>query len=228
MVILFDIDGTLIDHDSAEEIAVTALRDRMAPAEDSALFLRQWRVAFERHYARYLAGELSIYEQRRERLREVLDSALSDDDVDRLSASYIDRYLAECRLYPDVRPALTQLAAYPMGIISNGDLRQQQHKLQQAGIGHYFGPWIVSGECGTAKPARRIFELACGAMGVPPSHAVYVGDRRDIDAEAACAAGLHGIWLDRSGVSTEDDPPHRMRSLSELPAAMARIEETLK
>jgi FMN phosphatase YigB (HAD superfamily) len=28
-----------------------------------------------------------------------------------------------------------------------------------------------------AKPARGIFELACDSMGVPPSQAIYVGDR---------------------------------------------------
>src|SRR5579872_802266 len=67
MVILFDIDGTLIDHDAAEVIAIAALRGKIEHIEDAAGFLRRWRSAFELHYSRYLAGELSIQQQRRER-----------------------------------------------------------------------------------------------------------------------------------------------------------------
>jgi putative hydrolase of the HAD superfamily len=215
MVILFDIDGTLIDHDAAEAIAVAALRRALRFQEEDSLFLRRWRVALERHYDRYLAGELTLQEQRRERFREVFGGALSDGDADRWSAAFLDEYLPACSLYPDVVPALAELADYPMGIISNGERTQQSRKLQQNGIGHHFRELILSDECGTAKPARRIFDLACDAMGVAPSEAVYVGDRRDIDAEAAREAGLHGIWLDRSGLG--EDSPWRIQSLAELP-----------
>jgi putative hydrolase of the HAD superfamily len=112
-----------------------------------------------------------------------------------------------------------------MGIISNGERSQQEYKLVRTGIHHYFGPLILSGECGMAKPARGIFELACDLMGVSPSQAVYVGDRRDVDAEAARSAGLHGIWLDRFGASDDGDPRRRIGSLSALPAALALIEQ---
>jgi putative hydrolase of the HAD superfamily len=226
MVILFDIDGTLIDHDAAEAIAVSALRGRTEHTEDAIGFLRRWRSAFERHYKRYLAGELSIQQQRRERFREVFDPKLSDAAADQLSALYIDEYLAACELYSDVKPALAELAAYPMGIISNGERSQQQYKLVKTGIDHYFGPLILSGECGVAKPAQGIFKLACGSMGVSPSQAAYVGDRRDVDAEAARSVGMHGIWLDRLGASSDSDPRRRIGSLSALPATILLIKQT--
>jgi FMN phosphatase YigB (HAD superfamily) len=57
MVILFDIDGTLIDHDAAEVIATAALRVKTEHTEDATGFLRRWRSAF---------GELSIQQQRRQ------------------------------------------------------------------------------------------------------------------------------------------------------------------
>jgi putative hydrolase of the HAD superfamily len=226
MVILFDIDGTLIDHDGAEVIAVAALRGRTEHTEDAAGFLRRWRSAFERHYNRYLAGEISIQQQRRERLREVFDPNLPDAVADQLSALYIDEYLAACELYSDVKPALAQLTDYPMGIVSNGELSQQQHKLVSTGIAHYFDSLVLSGECGVAKPAPDIFELACDQMGVSPSQAVYVGDRRDVDAEAARGVGMHGVWLDRFGASDDGDPRSRIGSLSVLPAAIKLIEKS--
>jgi putative hydrolase of the HAD superfamily len=173
-----------------------------------------------------LAGELSIQQLRRERFREVLDLNLSDAAADGLSASYIDQYLAACELYSDVKPALAQLASYPMGIISNGERSQQLHKLLKTGIDHYFDQLTLSGECGVAKPAPGIFELACHSMGVSPSQAIYVGDRRDVDAEAARSAGMHGIWLDRSGASDHNESSVRIVSLSELPGTITVIEQT--
>jgi putative hydrolase of the HAD superfamily len=112
MIVLFDIDGTLIDHDAAEAIAVAALRGRMECAEDAAAFLLRWRRAFERHYDRYLAGELSIQQQRRERFREVFDPNLSDTAADQQSTLYVGEYLAACELYSDVKPALDPLGGH--------------------------------------------------------------------------------------------------------------------
>ena len=224
MVILFDIDGTLIDHNQAEAIAVAALRHRLGVSEPGGAFLERWRTALERHYSGYLAGELSIQEQRRERLREVVEPTLSDTAADELIAAYIDDYLLACRLYSDVEPTLARLSAYRMGIISNGERNQQQGKLERTGIAHYFDALILSTECGMAKPAPGIFQLACVSMGVPPSQAVYVGDRQDVDAEAARRAGLLGIWLNRSAVAHNDDPRTRIDSLLTLPTALWLLE----
>jgi putative hydrolase of the HAD superfamily len=224
MVILFDVDGTLIDHDQAETVVVAALHRRLGHPGPVGDFYDQWRNALERHYARYLAGELSIQEQPRARLREVVDPTLSDLDANRLISTYLDDYLVACRLYPDVEPTLAQLTAYRLGIILNSELTQQRTKLARNGIAHHFGVMIMSADCGIAKPAPGIFHLACDTMDVLPSQAVYVGDRPDIDADAARKAGLRGIWLDRTAAADGDDHRVRIRSLLALPAALALFE----
>jgi putative hydrolase of the HAD superfamily len=112
-----------------------------------------------------------------------------------------------------------------MGIVSNGEHNQRQYKLVRTGIDHHFGGFILSGECGMAKPAPGVFELACDSMCVSPSQAVYVGDRRDIDAEAARGVGMDGIWLDRIGTSDDNDPRRRIGSHSALSAAITLIEQ---
>jgi putative hydrolase of the HAD superfamily len=224
MVILFDIDGTLIDHDQAEARAVASMHPRLSLGGAVEDFHDRWRAALERHYARFLAGEVSIQEQRRARIRELVDSSLSDDAADALIATYLDEYLSHCRLYPDVEPALSELSSYRLGVISNGDLGQQRTKLARNGIAERFDTMVMSADCGIAKPAAGIFHLACTRMDVPPSQAVYVGDRRDIDAEAARAAGLHAIWVDRAGTAGPGEPIAHVRSLSALPAMVAGIQ----
>jgi FMN phosphatase YigB (HAD superfamily) len=92
-------------------------------------------------------------------------------------------------------------------------------------IDRYFGLLILSGECGIAKPARDIFGLACDSMGVSPSQAVYVGDRRFIDAEAARSVGVCIANGDRLRASDDSGPWRRIGSLSALPAAITVIEQ---
>ncbi|MBY0503658.1 MAG: HAD family hydrolase [Bryobacteraceae bacterium] len=222
MVVFFDIDGTLIDHDSAERTAVSALSDSLGRTGPVETLLESWKTAFDIHYARYLAGELTLQQQRRERLRDALDPSLSDAGADHLSALYLHHYLAACQLYPDVRECLELLGGFPLGIISNGDRVQQYEKLSRNGIADRFQSWTLSAECGVAKPSRAIFDLACASLQSRPSQAVYVGDRLDVDAEGARNAGLHGIWLHRAGrrASKVQDQIH---SLGDLPALIQEI-----
>jgi len=52
---------------------------------------------------------------------------------------------------------------------------------------------------GVGKPDPAVFLEAARRLGTDPARTVYVGDELDIDAAAAAAAGLVGIWLDRPG-----------------------------
>ena len=72
-------------------------------------------------------------------------------------------------------------------------------KLGALGLGSAFDAVLISGELDVAKPHHVIFRRACRALGVSPAQAVHVGDRLDTDAEGARNAGMHGVWLDRSG-----------------------------
>lgn len=222
MVLLFDIDGTLIDHERAEAEAVALLQRRLGIVEDEAAFLLRWHERLEFHYDRYLAGELTQVEQRRCRFRDVVSGSLSDAECDRLSAEYLDDYLARCRPYDDVLPALRALSEHRLGVISNGDGTQQSIKLRNTGLLPFFQSLTFSADCGMAKPARGIFDLACRTMGARPAECFYVGDRPDIDAQAAGRAGLTGLWLDRAGGGTAPEGAARITTLAQLPAILAR------
>src|SRR5687768_11113505 len=120
MLVLFDIDETLLDHRTTERAAATALHriaDVTRPLGD---FVAAWAEALERNFGRYLAGELSYEDQRRARIREVVDPELTDEAADRLLAHYLDAYLAGAALFPDVLPCLDRLAGarHRLGIIS--------------------------------------------------------------------------------------------------------------
>jgi putative hydrolase of the HAD superfamily len=104
-------------------------------------------------------------------------------------------------------------------VLSNGNQAQQEDKLRRTGLLALSGRVLTSDLLGVAKPFPETFVRACAVSGVEVSRAVYVGDRLDVDAEVATAAGLRGVWLDRLGQSVPT-PLARISSLAELPAVL--------
>jgi putative hydrolase of the HAD superfamily len=217
MLILFDIDDTLLDHTAAANAGARRLHHSVSSALPVDAFLTHWGHALERHFDRFLAGELTFQGQRRARVREVVDRTLTDAAADEVFALHQAEYEAAWSLFPDVRECLDQLgSSHSLGVISNGDAQQQRRKLAQTGIADRFACILISEECGHAKPSKEIFLRACAIARVPAANAVYVGDRYDVDAQGARAAGLTGVWLDRRARATADHAPPLIQSLADL------------
>ena len=75
------------------------------------------------------------------------------------------------------------------------------------------------------KPHPRGFLAACERWGFSPAEVVYVGDRVDVDAAGAGAAGLACIIIggSRRPPSGTPAPYSVIRSFSELPQALRRL-----
>jgi len=166
-MIFFDIDGTMADHEGAERAAALAFQKDHAEVfpEPADAFVARWHAVAEKHLRRHLAGELSFQDQRRARLRELFASrsSLSDAEADSLFAGYLNRYEEHWALYPDVMPCLAELVNQPLGVISNGDSRQQRQKLRKLELADRFSVVLISGDIGCAKPDAAIFHAACKA-----------------------------------------------------------------
>ncbi|TDC89670.1 HAD family hydrolase [Actinomadura sp. 7K507] len=218
--VLFDLDGTLLDHEGAAAEAIT----RSFPDADPAWLVPRWTELTEAAVDRYLAGELSFTAQRRARIVPLArELGLGDWDearADAWVAGFLALYQAAWRPFPEVGRVLDALAGrgLRLGVITNGDAEQQRAKIERLGLADLLRHVVTSSETGSAKPAAGIFRAACAGLGVPPNEAAYVGDRLITDAQGAAAAGLTGVWLDRS---TEPAPDRlevpRITSLDALP-----------
>lgn len=202
MPVLFDLDDTLLDDLGAQETYLPELhaawRDRLP--HDEPAFRVAWATALDRHFPRYLSGELTFTGQRRARMRDVFaDPDLSDDDADAAVAQFLAAFERSWRLFPDVVPTLDALRGIPLGIVTNGHEAQQLTKLERMGIRDRFGVIVASDTSGAAKPERRIFEIACDAIGAPPSACVFVGNDYVCDVVGPRDAGLTPLWLRRDG-----------------------------
>ena len=223
-VVLFDLDDTLMAHTRAVDLAIERAQQSAGGGfakDDAAAVQARWRELEERHYARYLTGELDYLGQRIWRARDLhAPYGIDLDDEAALSwfAQYLHGYRDNWTLFDDVLPALDAIEAaiddVRFGIITNGDLAFQTDKLERielwqrleltavrrdgrADDGSRRGRLIASGELGSTKPDREIFAAAAAALDASPSSCAYVGDRVRTDAVGAHQAGMLGIWLDR-------------------------------
>ena len=117
-VVLFDLDDTLFAHRRAVEDGVVAhLRTTglLDSGLDGAEEARRWSALEERHYTRYLEGELDYLGQRRARATDFLEpygvTFETDGDAELWFETYLHQYRAAWQLHDDAIPALRALDA---------------------------------------------------------------------------------------------------------------------
>jgi putative hydrolase of the HAD superfamily len=174
-------------------------------------WLREWTPRYRRE-----AWNLALAEQG------VHDPMLAEELGERFG---IERRARHSR-FADVPACLDELRhSYTLGLITNGFSCLQREKLTSAGLSDYFDVVVVSAEFGVAKPDPSIFEHALTQLGSGHEHAVMVGDSLVRDVDGAIAAGLRGVWVNRSRQPRPTDRADliEVTTLSDLPAALASI-----
>lgn len=136
-------------------------------------------------------------------------------------------------LLDGVREAVEDLArAYPVILVTKGDLLHQETKLARSGLGPFFkGIEIVS------EKNAEVYRAIMRRYAVPPAQFVMVGNSLRSDVLPVLEAGGHAVhvpyeicWV-HERVSAEAQAAahyHEVRHLRELPALLARLAGTLE
>ncbi len=202
--ILFDLDDTLwpiapvmADAEKALYAWLASHAPKVAQ-QFSIETLRQGRLALLAQQPRL---HLDLGALRRIALRSAFEQA--GEDSAKVEAAMTHFFAARNAVtpYADVLPGLLRLKGrILLGSISNGNA-----DLEVIGLAHHFKVSLAAGQFGSAKPDAAIFHAACGALGVAPHEAIYVGDDLVLDVAGAQQAGLRAIWLNRNGSSAHPD-----------------------
>jgi len=227
-MIIFDVDGTLVDHEKAAKAAsIELLRENSDVLNfEEKEFAKMWYDLAEQYFDYYTSGKMTYEEQRIARIKYIwgkMNRDISGEDAKKKYASFLGFYAGKWELYPDVVPCLDGLKNFKLGVISNGDFDAQVKKLKDTGVYERFSVMVTSELIGIAKPDRRIFDEACKKAGVKNGDCVYVGDKLMTDARAAKKAGLHGIWLDRKNESLGVEGVRVVRELTEVPGIVENL-----
>lgn len=218
--VLFDLDGTLVDHDGA----VTSALGRWLPllgVPASPDLVEAWFAAEERHFPAWRTRAISFAEQRRRRLRDFLPlighGVGDDDELDAVFAGYLDHYQAAWTAFDDVAETLAVLRGrgLAVAVLTNGTVEQQNAKLTAVGLAGRVGPVVTAEELAAGKPHRDAYLAGCERLRLPPAAVLHVGDRYDLDVLAPRAAGLQAVHLDRRGAGPPEER-RRIRSLRDL------------
>ena len=224
--IFFDIDGTLVDHESAADFACRDLRrrhDHFMTVPESE-FHNLWFLVIS-EWMRH-SRNCSFKEQSLGFTKDVFSRfgcEISDDEAAAEFDSYMAAYKLQWTLYPDVLVCLNALSHIELGVVSNGDPEFQVGKLVRMGIAERFAPIILSAEVGRAKPDVAIFAEACARAGASPSDCVYVGDHLQTDIAASSAAGWHAIWINRDEQQEQINGVMSITTLTDLPALISKL-----
>ncbi|MBB2942651.1 putative hydrolase of the HAD superfamily [Actinoplanes lutulentus] len=216
--VLFDLDGTLGDHDGSVEAALGAWLPSIgvpASAENRAL----WEKITERHLAAWRRREIGYAEQRRRRLTEFLPLvgvSCEADELDTIFSGYLAHYDTGYRAYGDAVAAVAAAveAGLAVAVLTNGSAAQQRGKLARIGLSSIASVFTPD-DLGVAKPDPDAFRIACSRWGIAPGSVLSVGDNHAFDVLAARAAGLRAVHLDRTGAGPASEA-HRISTLREL------------
>ena len=203
--VLFDLDGTLCDSDTAWDIAQSEAFQRLHkhyPNVSEEAITNAWRTVHQRLFQQLDAGKFAMAEVRDSRFPSLFNAlGLPTDNVmEELSDSFCTRYITGLRLYEDVT-VLEELHAYHAGIITNGahdeHTDSQLSKVRHLGLSERIQSLTISGEIGVRKPGIEIFKVACERADVLPEEAIFIGDSVQNDIVGANRAGMTSVLINR-------------------------------
>ncbi|RCW47297.1 putative hydrolase of the HAD superfamily [Halopolyspora algeriensis] len=215
-LVLLDVGGPIYDDAVYRDALLRATRELADGEIDEAEF----RAAYDAQRQRQSGSLRSTIAER----------FLTPGDRERLSAlaaRYWDH--PPDALYPDVLPALHELAGqYRLAIVANQRALVLE-ALRRDGIARYIDVWAISEIVGAEKPHPAVFRHALDEASVPAGRAVHVGNRLDTDVRGAQEAGLRTVWVLRGEAPPEPtdeqlaEPDTSIRTLAELPSALERL-----
>jgi phosphoglycolate phosphatase len=209
-LVVFDLDGTLVDSSPDLAAALNEMLDRLRPGTPP-------RAVDD---VRSMIGEGALNLVR----RGLQAAGLPDAPQDALPVfldCYAARLLDETRLYPGVREALERLAGRHLAVLTNkpGDLSRTI--LEGLDVARFFRRVYGGDELPRKKPDPVGLERLIAEAGVDSAGAVMVGDSA-VDVRTGRAAGVRTVGV-RYGYDPEGlrlEPPDLMvgdlRELADL------------
>jgi len=217
-LVLFDVDGTLVDSQGSIVSAMTASFEALTlPAPSHAATLSIVGLSLPQAMAR-LAPDRSAETQAR----------LVEGYKDAYHAQRLEQGAASSPLYPGARAAIETLHSTPeilLGVATGKSKRGLDALLEAHALDRYFVTRQVA-DHHPSKPHPSMIETALSETGVDAKDAVMVGDT-SFDMEMAAAAGVRSI-----GVSWGYHHPSALTSATcvidrfeDLPGTLAEIWE---
>jgi len=208
-VLIFDLDGTLIDSKLDLAHSVNAMLEHMGRAP----------LIHESIYSMVGNGAPVLV---RRALGEGATDAEVEDGLAHFLAYYREHMLDNTVTYPGVREALELLAGRPMAVLTNKPVKFSQAIIEGLGLARYFRYIYGGNSFEKKKPDPMGVETLLRDFGALPREAMIVGDS-DVDVRTARNAGTWacGVTYGLGSEGLLSNPPDLLLdNLTELPACL--------
>ena len=196
--VIFDIDNTLYNFDTASEAGMNAV---YAYGEEHF----GWdRSDFAKAYADMMdelfdeLGDIGAAHNRLLRFERTLENrGISlEPHALKLYSLYWDTLIEVSEKSPGIEETLRTLKGrgIRLGIGSDMTAWVQYRKLEKLGLLSYFDFVVTSEEAGIDKPGARFFALCLRKAKCGPGECMFVGDNYHKDYLGAQAAGMNPVW----------------------------------
>jgi putative hydrolase of the HAD superfamily len=156
------------------------------------------------------------------------DVGYSSQQAKTLSQKAFDFFLDarhQVTFYNTVEPLLENLKKeYSLGVLTNGNA-----DIFRLEMGRFFDFSFSAEQLNASKPAADHFLAAQKVSGAIAAEVIHIGDHIEHDILAAQQAGCFSIWFNPEMKKPKDDiqATKQVQCLSEIPAAISAIKETL-
>ena len=222
--LLFDVDGTLLDFQHAEAIALKTTPPQTGVVMPAG-YVSTYHQINDSLWRDFEAGILSARDVRTKRFHLLFKELKIAGDAHAFSEAFLKNLIEASSFFEGTEQVLGQLRRqFQLALLTNGFADVQHARIERLGLGELFDPIIISEEVGAAKPDSAIFAMALEEMGDPDKADILViGDSLSSDIQGGSNAGIDTCWLNPSSSTNETDvvPTYEIKHLRELPGLLA-------
>ncbi len=201
-ILLWDVDGTLLDFIAAEKAAVQTLFREFGLGECTDEMVERYSRINKEYWERLERGELSKPEILVRRFADFFASeGLDASKAPEFNEQYQVRLGDTVVFCDDSYELLSSLRGrVKQYAVSNGTVVAQTRKLSRSGFDRLLDGVFLSEELGYEKPAVEFFERVFAAIGEPDRERVLiVGDSLTSDITGGSRAGIRTCWYNPKG-----------------------------
>lgn len=201
--IIFDLDDTLYDYRSANELAEKYIKKYIAKQYYLPNEAVEKALQAGKNRTKQLLPEGAAQHSRILYFQHALEE-MGINPIGKawqLECIFWEKFLEKIELYAGFQDVLEWLRSANIKIAICTDLTAgiQQQKIMKLGLDKYVDVLVTSEEVGYEKPDRRMFQLTLEKLQLKPDEAVMVGDSWNKDIQGAVNMGIKAIWKQSHG-----------------------------
>lgn len=202
-VVLWDVDGTLLDFVAAEKAAIQSLFREFGLGRCTDGMLARYSEINREYWRKLERGEMSKQQILVKRFEDFFrEEGLDVSLGEAFNAAYQVR-LGDTIVFCDDSKALVESLRGKVRqyVVSNGTVTAQTKKLRRSGFDQLMDGVFLSEELGYEKPAIEFFDQVFQEIQVPDKNRVLiVGDSLTSDMEGGFRAGIKTCWYNPEGL----------------------------